>query len=313
MLGPYSQLSDYQTQVQQLVHDLASIDFNATDLNTYINAARTRVALDFHNVRLLQQNASLINNQEQYPILGGICGITITNPGNYPSGIAPTITISAPTLTGGVTATAQCILGSNNGVSAVFMTNYGSGYAPPTPTTVGINNPPSGVTATFSAGSPTATGIPIIENNCFDINSISVLWGIERYTMGWLPFTMFQAFCRQNLTLQMQPIVWTSVVEQNLFFVFPPPNQNFTCDIDFLCYPSPLVNNTDVDAQIVPPVNENVQFYAAHLAMLKLQQYEHADYYEKYYDRRIPRLQANRQDRRIPNIYKNARRRIARW
>ena len=53
-----TQLSDYMLQVQQLVHDTAAIDYSTPDLAGFINNARNRVALDFHNVRYLFQNAS---------------------------------------------------------------------------------------------------------------------------------------------------------------------------------------------------------------------------------------------------------------
>jgi len=77
--------------------------------------------------------------------------------------------------------------------------------------------------------------------------------------------------------------------------------------------PYPLVNTSDVDSQIIPPANDCVQYYAAHLALLKLQNFEQADYYEKKYEKRVGEIIRTKQDRRIPNIYRNAWRRINRW
>src|SRR5215472_268773 len=288
-----SQLSDYTLQVQQLVHDTAAIDYSQSDMTGFINNARNRVAMDFHNVRYLFQNASLIANQEQYPLFGGVVGLTINNGGlNY---TAPTITIAAPGGSG-VQATAQAVV--NNGIiTQINMTNWGTGY--------------SAIPAVFIADA-TGSGAVLTAMaaiNIFDLNSISVLWGTQRYTMGWLAFTPFQAFCRSNPTLRRQPAVWSGIPETNLTFVYPIPDQAYPVDIDAIGLPNPLVNTTDVDTQIIPPVNDCVQYYGAYLAMAKLQNYEQAGYWEKKYENRAKQVIMTKQDRRIPNIYRNQWRR----
>lgn len=295
------QLSDYQLQVQELVHDTAAIDFTLAELTNFINNSRNRVALDFHSVRQILQNASLIAQQEQYPMFGGIVGLTIANGGvNYTN---PTITIGAPPA-GGVQATAVAVL-SSGVITQINMTNWGTLYAP-TPTS------PISVNVTDATGSG-ASLVALGTTNIFDINSISVLWGTQRYTMGWLPFTPFQAFCRSNPTLRRQPAVWTVVNETNTIFVYPFPDQAYPIDIDAIAQPTPLVNNSDVDFQVIPPWNDAVQFYAAHLAMIKYQNFGQAEYFKKTYTERRDEIQRTRQDRRIPNIYRNMWRRINRW
>jgi hypothetical protein len=288
-------LSTYISQVQELVHDTAGIDYTTAELTGYINNARNRVALDFHNVRYLFQNASLIGNQEQYPIAGAVYGLTINNGGiNYTTA---TITIAPPT--SGVQATAQAVL-TNGVITQINMTNWGSGYTA---------NPTVTITGNGTGASLTAmTGY-----NVFDINSISVLWGTQRYTLGWLVFTQFQAFCRSNTFLRRQPAVWSMMQEINLAFIYPIPDQTYLCDIDAIGLPSPLVNTTDVDSQIFDPIGDCVQYAAAYLAILKLQNYEQADYYDKKYEKRASQIWNTKQDRRIPNIYRNAYRRINRW
>jgi hypothetical protein len=295
------QLQDYQLQVQELVHDLANIDYSAAELTGYVNNARNRVALDFHCVRYLFQNSALIGGQEQYPIAGGISGVNVTTAGHYTT--APSVTFSAPPA-GGVQATGVAVLNSAGGVAQVNMTNWGSGYA------ATLAAP---VTVTFGAGTPTAAGVVNVHTNIFDINSISVLWGTQRYTLGWLPFSPFQAFCRANPTLQRQPAVWAMMQEINTLFIYPIPDQPYLADIDAIGLPLPLVNPTDVDTQVLLPPADCVQFYAAHLALLKLQNFEQAEYMHKKYKARMQEVQSTRQDRRIPNIYRNYQRRIARW
>src|SRR6516164_4467225 len=121
----FSTLATYTTQVQQLVHDTASIDFSQSDLTGFINNARNRVALDFHNVRYLFQNGSLPAGTETLPIQGGVYGLTIINGGsNY---VTPSITIGAP-IAVGATATAIAVV-SGGVITQAFMTNWGNGYS----------------------------------------------------------------------------------------------------------------------------------------------------------------------------------------
>jgi hypothetical protein len=290
-------LSTYQTQVQELVHDTAGIDYTTTELTNFVNNARNRVALDFHNVRYLYQNASLIGGQEQYPLTGGVYGLTINSGGlNY---VSPVIGIAAPG--SGITATATAVV-SGGVITQINMTSWGTGYSAA-----------PAVTVTDVGGGTGATLVAMTGYSVFDLNSISVLWGTQRYTLGWLPFTAFQAFCRSNPTLQRQPAVWTTIWETNTVFVYPIPDQAYLCDIDAIGLPSPLVNPTDADTQVLDPVGDCVQYWAAHLALLKLQNFEQAGYYEKKYEKRAMQMQATRQDRRIPNIYRNYYRRINRW
>jgi hypothetical protein len=292
-------LATYSTQVQQLVHDTAAIDFSQTDLTGFINNARNRVALDFHNVRYLFSNACLPANTEQLPIQGGVCGLTIVNGGS--GYVSPVITIGAPGTVGGATALATPIV-SNGAIIQANMISWGAGYA---------TNPT--VNVTDVGGGTGASLIPMTAIGIYDINSISVLWGLQRYTLGWLPFTQFQAFCRANLTLRRQPAVWTTFTEQNILFVYPIPDQPYLCDLDLLGFTAPLVMPTDLDSQILQPINDCVQYYAAYLALLKMQNFEQADYYQKKYNERAGEIIRTKQDRRIPNVYRNAWRRINRW
>jgi hypothetical protein len=295
----FSTLATYISQVQQLIHDTAAIDFSTSDLTSFINNARNRVALDFHNVRYLFGNGCLPAGTETLPIAGGIYGLTIVNGGaNY---VSPVIGIGGPATSGGITATATAVV-SGGVITQVNMTNWGAGYA----------FVPS-VVVTDAGGGTGATLVPMVGLLIFDINSISVLWGSQRYTLGWLPFTQFQAFCRANPTLRRQPSVWTTFTEQNLLFVYPIPDQAYLADFDVMGLTQPLQSPTDVDTQIFLPISDCVQYYAAYLALLKLQNFEQADYYQKKYNERAGEMIRTKQDRRIPNIYRNAWRRINRW
>ena len=107
--------------------------------------------------------------------------------------------------------------------------------------------------------------------------------------------------------------MWSLFAEQNLFFVYPIPDQAYVADFDILSLPSPLQQPTDLDLQVLAPHSDAVPFYAAHLALLKLQNFDQSDYYEKKYEKRVGEIIRTKQDRRIMNIYRNAWRRINRW
>ena len=47
------QLSDYILQVQELLHDLSSVDWTQSEFTNAVNGGRKRVALDTHCIRQL--------------------------------------------------------------------------------------------------------------------------------------------------------------------------------------------------------------------------------------------------------------------
>ena len=300
-------LSDYQNQVQQLVHDSAGIDYQLTDLNLFINEARNRVAEDFWCVRTYFTNLTAIVNQEIYPIFGGAGGVKVTAGGTYVS--APTVTFSAPS--SGVTATGTAIMSGtspNLTVVGVAMTNWGSGYS-----TAGVTP-----TVTFSAGVVTATGTPVILNNVIDIYTISYLLppgsaGFRRVGLLWAVFSVFNFFYRSNTTNGGPPTVWTSLADQNQFYLSPAnPDQNYILELDAFVFPNPLVNPTDVETQIPLVCQELVQYQAAYKALLKAQNFDQADYYDKKYEMRARQKNLSRVPPRKPNIYNSSIRRIQR-
>lgn len=290
-------LSDYILQAQELIHDTSGIDYTTAEMTAYVNAARKRVALDFHCVRSFFTGLTTVTNQETYPITGGVGGALITNPGLY--AVAPTVTFGAPPA-GGTTATGTpLMLGTapNLTVGGINMTSWGSGY---------VSTP----TVTFSSGAAAATAVALV--NVIDLQSISFLFGTQRSMMLWRPFTEFQAVFRYNTTQVGPPVVWSNYTEGNLFYLFRIPDQNYPLEIDAIVLPNPLVNLTDNDLQVLDPNADAVQYYAAHLALIKLQNFEQAEYLMKKYADRVRTIQITKQTRRIPNIYQNYWRRLQR-
>lgn len=298
------QLSDYILQVQELLHDLSSVDWTQSEFINAVNGARNRVALDTHCVRKLYSTytapnvygGSTIAQQETYPLTGGVMGVLLTAVGSTYT--APTVTIGAPAA-GGTQATAVAVVTAGV-ITQINMTNWGLGYVA-TPT----------VTITDSTGSgASATAVAMI--NVFDIKAVSPIWGVQRWTASWAAFGPYQAFCRANTSQFRYPGVWTSFWEMQQFYLYPVPDQPYGLDIEAVSTPNPLVNLTDVDVQIIAPVNDAVQFYAACLLVSKMQQPAMTDYWEKRYDRRLFQIIATKNSTRVSNMYNNFRRRFAR-
>jgi len=292
------QLQDYQTQVQQLIHDSSALDFSLPELTAFINNARTRVALDFACVRTYFTNLSVIINQETYPINGGVGGAIITNGGVYSS--PPTVTFGAPPA-GGVTATGVALMGgtgSSQFVQQIGMTNWGSGYT-------------STPTVTFGSGAAAATAQALVD--VIDFHAVAVLFGTQRFTLQWWPFVRFNAFLRSNTLSAGQPGVWSNYTEQNKIYIYPAlPDQNYPLEVDAYVLPNPLVNTSDADVQINAPMSDCVQFYASHLALLKGQNFDQADYYRKRYEGRRAEIANTRLPVRRSNIYQSSWRRVQR-
>lgn len=291
-------LSDYIAEVRQLVHDVQSTDWSDADLTTLVNGARKRVALDTHCVRYLFTGLNLITQQEVYPMYGGVGGLVITNPGS--GYVNPVVAIGAPPA-GGVQATATAVA-TGGVITSLQMTNWGSGYT--SVPTVNITGAP-GINA-----AATATTL----RKVIDVLSIFVLWpgNAQGMTLRWYPFTTFQAWFRANRLQFGYPNIWTDLFEMNRVYFARPPDQPYGAEWDTVVLTDDLVLVTDNDTQIIPPWDDAVKYYASHLALLKLQNFEHADYYNKKYEARVKQLLATKQDRRISNIYQNTYRRLMR-
>jgi hypothetical protein len=287
-------LSDYILQVRELIHDLSGNDWTDQELTVAINNARQRVALDTHCVRNLIINLQAFTPQETYPMQGGVGGVNITN-GGTGYGSAPTVTFT-PTDGNGTGAAATAVITSGK-VTAVNMTSWGSGYT-------------AVPTVSFSSGAAAATAI--VPLDVIDILAISVIWGLMRYTLNWLPWTPFQAFCRANTTNLSRPGIWTAYEQMQIVYLYPIPDQPYIMEWDTISLPMNLVNSTDYDSQVLLPYADGVQFYAAHLALLKLQNFAQAEYMNRKYDARVRQILNTRQDRRDPNVYRTWWRRMNR-
>ena len=322
-------LSDYTTQVQFLVHDQVNADFSQAELTNVINDARTVVAEDFQCCRqtLLAPpvNApnptsyspvSVIQNQELYQLRGtnGLagqvvgCNVTAGGSGYSP---ATTVTIAAGP-SGSVRATAAPVITAGV-VTGINVTQWGSGYTPVLPANSPGGGSPPVVTIADSGGGVGATATATMMNNVINVIQISYIWGNQRYTLTWRGNMLFQAYMRSLTQFNQRGMVWTINQQMGFVLIQPPPDQPYVTEWDTICLPLPLVSPGDPDQQIVPPYDNAVQYYAAGLALTKLQNFEQPAFHFKRYEARVPRIIIGTGGVRIPNPYnKSFQRRVSR-
>lgn len=321
-------LADYLTQVQFLLHDQSNQDFTQSELTAAINNAREVVAEDFHCCRATYLAApnnapniaaynpvSVIQNQELYPLVGpnglngNVVGANVSSGGSGYSA-ATTVTFAAGP-PGSVQATAVPVI-SGGVITGINMTQWGTGYQPALPSSSPSATQPPAITISDTTGTGAAATATMF-NNVFNVLQISYLWGNQRYTLLWRGSLLFQAYMRSQKFFTQRGMVWTINQQVGYVQIQPPPDQSYVTEWDVLCLPIPLLNPGDAETQIARQYADAVQFYAAYLCLLKLQNFEQADKMLKYYSARVPKIIIGTGGIRIPNPYnKTFQRRVAR-
>jgi hypothetical protein len=305
----YFQLSDYIAQVRVLIHDPSASDYTDAQLTTMINTARVRAATDLRCVRQFITGLNTITQQESYPLTGFCGGIVVQN-GGTGYAVTDTVTLAGG---GGSGATASLVV-SGGVIQAVNMTNWGGAYA---------TRPALTIHTTTGSG---AVLVPIVGANILDIMMMTVLWNGPpsslAVTFSWLPFNVFQAFCRAYRGAFSNPGAWAAhygpvsplspQADARAFYMYPIPNQAYPLEMDVLTTPSALALAADVDYQLINPWNDAVQYFAANLAFLGLQNYAAADAMENRYQRRCRELPATGFARRVHSFYRSFARMVGR-
>lgn len=309
-VGRYYQTSDYITDVRRLIHDLSASDYTDAGLIPIINQARDRVAEDCRCVRQFITGLNTITNQEAYPLTDFVGGYALTSGGtNY--------TNPSVALVGGGGVGAAAVATQTSGVlTNISAANWGGGYTS-TPG-VTISDPTgSGAAATAIAGT-----------NILDLYLMTALLSgtanpsTLALTFNWLPFDAFQAFCRSYRATYGWPGAFTvhygpvnplsQTANAQAVYLFPIPNQVMPLEWDAITLPNALENTATVDYWIVRPFTDAVQYHAAHLAFLGLQQYAQAQAMLGLYEGRCRQLSATVRARRVHNYYYSYRARMRR-
>lgn len=260
-------LSDYQTEVQRLLHDANANYWSLTDLNDYINLARNHVVTDTGCLRTFQ-NTYVQPNTEFYAF-GSIWAAVLTNAGSGYSS-APTVTITPVNLGSGATATAT--VNAAGAVTAVTINKAGSGYD-------------QGATIAFSGGGGANAAATAYGLNSYttDIVNLTVIWGSQRIPMANRAFTELNAIGRLWTQYRYRPGMWS--IYSNGVYVAPVPDQLYQVEADTVVLPTPLAGATV--GPLVAPWIEPVPYWAAYLAKLNEKQYEEAQSFKQLYYQQV--------------------------
>jgi hypothetical protein len=184
---------------------------------------------------------------------------------------------------------------TNGAVTSVTFSNYGSGY------TIGATDAWTAPIVILSG--PPGSGALIvpgaIDINTYDVLDVHVIWGAERYRLGWRPWSVFSQQMRSWVNLQSRPIMW-AVYGDNRFYVGPLPDQAYQVDLDTVVLPADISGAT-VDP-ISPAYQDPIKFYAAYLAKLNQQMYGEAQAFKRLYQDNLADKNAA-YVRRVPNPY----------
>lgn len=302
-------LFEYAKQVQRFIHDSKQENVDPGDIFTYINRARREVAMRAMCLRVLT------------PISGSIIEIDVTNPGTGYT--APTVTITPPDFPSGTlpfpngaqaTAIATQIGGALAGINLTF---GGYGYFEPQ---VIINDPHgTGATATVSV-----SGVNLINQGqevfpfsqvdlspfpgvgeIYMIKSVSIIYSNYRYSLPIYSFSTYQAMIRQYpFQYQWVPTFGSQFGQgtNGSFYLYPLPSQAYQMEWDCFCLPQDLLTDQDIEA-LPQPWTEAVPYFAAHLAMLELQNWNSARGYLELFDQFVHRYSTYARPGRVSNPY----------
>jgi hypothetical protein len=285
-LAPVSTPGTYEFQVADLLHDPTLNRWTEAQIDGYINEARKQCVMDTGCLRTLQ-NSFVTGGVEQYTF-GAVDGGVILAPGSGYSN--PQISFSG----GGGSGVAAAVSQSGGAVNAISFSNFGSGYTSAPAAT--ITDTGAGVGATAQVG--------IISVLTYDILSINLIWGTERYTLQWYPWRLFSAWYRPFLaaSYQRQPVAWAVYGDASIF-VGPCPDQSYAIEVDSIILPTPYAvgDTTTVDA--IPPMSQDpIKFYAAYLAKNNAQNYGEANQFLEQYQRRVKEV-TSVYTGRLPDVY----------
>lgn len=289
-----TQLSDYQTEVLEYLHDPNNTYYSTTDINNYINRARQRVAARSQCIRLLLSG-------------GTITSLSLVSGG---SGYAGTVTV---TFSGAGQQAAATATISGGSINSVTLTNGGWGYIAGTPVTVTATGSLGGSNATFNVtvdnslttvpgqevyqfstannlvvAQPLIAGVGSVEG----VFSVAIAYGANaamKPVLDYRIWTEFQAQLRSyNTGLQNYPTIWSKYGQgvNGSIYVWPLPATASQMDWDTWCLPIFLTSNSTPDA-LQYPWNTAVANYAAYLAFFNAQRFEDADRMKKEYQEKM--------------------------
>lgn len=284
-------LFDYMQATQRFLREQKQEFINPEDLIAYVNRARREVALRTQCIRVLT------------PSSGQVLSATVTAGGS--GYVNPTVTITTPDFPSGygrypngLQATALPLLNAGI-ISGIDISNGGSGYFQPIATITDAAG--TGAAATLEVGPINLLNqgqevynfadIDLSGNpGCgavFYIRSLAVIYANYRYVLPVYSFSEYQAKIRQYpFQYQYVPTFAAQFGQgtKGSFYVYPLPSQTYQFELDCLCLPTDMLDNSSVE--IIPdPWTDAVPYMAASLGFAELQQYNASRFYSDQYEK----------------------------
>ena len=273
-------LAAYQTFTQFLLHDPAGQAYAISNITTAINRVRLELAAKCECVRALLSG-------------GTVTSLALAAGGSgYSNGTWPLV------FTGAGSQTSGTALVSGNTVTGVTLTSGGWGWVAGNPV-ISVSPAAGGsgavINATVDLSAATVTAQEVYAfatlNNLavqtpgvqsvIGINMIAAQWGagsVYKPTLQRRTFAWFQANARVYSIAAMNfPAYWASYGQggNGSFYLFPIPAQVMSMDLDAICLPIPLVDDTTIEA--IPPIwTEAIPFGAAYYCYLSSQRLQDA-------------------------------------
>lgn len=294
-------LSEYVAETQLLIHDKSYATVTQSDMVSYINRARRRVAQDTQCVRTLVAGE------------GPITGVTVALPGHGYTN--PTLTVTGGMGTGAVLT---AVLGALGVISSVTVTNGGSNYSPPLQITISdATGTGASLTATQGSLLQTVVGqetytfqaanayLPIGYASILDVLSIAVEWGGMKPAIPQIAWVDIQAYYRSYAVPVLGQVCKWAKYQQGVnanVYLWMIPSTAQSMDWDCVCLPTDLADDNSVDV-IPEPFDEAVAYYAARLCFLNAQRWQDADMMKEEYRSRATEARSVTTAPMISNFY----------
>lgn len=285
---------EYLKQTQRFLREQRQEFENPEDLLAYINRARREVAGRTQCIRRLTPiSGQVVDGTVVTGGSGYVNPVATITPPDFPSGVLPSP--SGRQATAGVTM--------NGGiVTDVTINDGGDGYFEPQVTITDSAGPGTGATATLSISPINTLNIgqevyPFSDiylgnwpgvDAVHAIKSASVIYSNYRYSLPMYAFSVYQAQIRQYPLLYQYVPTFCSQFGQGAggsFYAYPLPSQTYQWEFDCFCLPSNMQLDNTIPEVIPQPWTDAVPYFAAHLAMLELQNYNAAKMYEQLFDK----------------------------
>jgi hypothetical protein len=300
-------LFNYQQQTQRLLREAKQDLVNPNDLIDYINRARREVAMRTQCVRVLTR------------VSGACTSLSVVSSGSLYT--TPTISITPPDFPSGAGATPNgvqataSIFATSGTISSASIVYGGDGYFQPQAIITGGSGASIAVlTEKLNVLNQGQEVYPFSGVNLapfpgvvsvFAVQGISVIYANYRYSLPVYSFSTYQAYIRQYPFQYQYVPTMASQYGQGVngsFYVYPLPSQTYQYELDCFCLPQDLTTNLSVEA-IPDPWTDAVPYFAAHLGMLELQNYNAAKMYLDLFDRQTLIYSQSARVGRGVNIY----------